>query len=143
MEGTPFKTPQTTHRQFQFHDNGATSDSEESVASSTSDNGEISLVAEFDDLMRAHESLYRSKMETEAAFLDFVDQAKLLNLQLFEAKDECQRLKDLLEKRVCEVSDLENKLRKARKLLDLEKANTRNARKERNEYVSSSIIYSI
>ncbi|XP_063925779.1 rac GTPase-activating protein 1-like isoform X2 [Zophobas morio] len=151
MCDTPFKTPlpyRTPKADFDrdFYPEKIHSDSEESVASSNSDNagsggtqssnGEISLVAEFDDLVRFYRCFRSKKLETEFAFADFVEQVKQLYVNYYGAIDECRRLQSLLDAKVHECSDLDHKLLTARKLLDKEKHNTRVARREKDELAS-------
>jgi Rac GTPase-activating protein 1 len=139
----PFRTPRPELDRDFYNGEKMTSDSDESVVSSNSDNagsaytqssnGEISLVAEFDDLMRFYRPFRSSKLQTESAFLDFVEQVKLLYVEYFQALDECRRLQGALDAKTQENTDMEHKLMKARKLLDIEKQCTRNARRERDD----------
>jgi hypothetical protein len=147
----PFRTPRPELDRDFYNGEKMTSDSDESVVSSNSDNagsaytqssnGEISLVAEFDDLMRFYRPFRSSKLQTESAFLDFVEQVKLLYVEYFQALDECRRLQGALDAKTQENTDMEHKLMKARKLLDIEKQCTRNARRERDDLVSCLFLF--
>lgn len=113
------------------------SDSEESTCSSdnpgaaaSSENGELTIVAEFDDLMRAVKQ--QRCDEIEDAFLEFAEQAKEMNLQWNLAVQECQRLNALIEKKTQEFHDLEYKLAQARKLLDQQTQLRKKAEHERD-----------
>lgn len=97
------------------------SDSEESTCSSagtqgSSENGELTIVAEYDDLMRGVRKRRRSKIED--AYLEFADQVKEICTQWHLAVQECQRLQALLDRKTQECHDVEVKLVQARKLLD-------------------------
>ncbi|RZB89838.1 rac GTPase-activating protein 1 [Asbolus verrucosus] len=147
--GTPFKTPlphrtpKSEHGKDFYATGKTSSDSEESVSSNSDKNaesvftpssdGEISLVAQFDDIARTYRQIRSSKKETESAFLSFIEQIKVLFVEYYQAFSECKRLQDLVERKTEDCTDLEHKLMKARKLIDQEKLNTRNARKERDD----------
>lgn len=157
MCDTPFKTPlphRSTYKtelnkECLFSEKG-TSDSDESVASSNSDylgsgssNGDISLVAEFDDFMRYFRPLRSGELQTQLAFIEFVEQVKQFYINYFEVINECKRLQTKLETTVNERSDLEYKLLMARNMLDQEKQKTRNVKKERNDLVDTTVFFSI
>nr|XP_022910102.1 rac GTPase-activating protein 1-like [Onthophagus taurus] len=132
--GTPvhrqFKTP-TAKRKLKT-DTGTVkrckSDSEdsissnpESVASSSKDRevNVLSLVALFDELMRSIRKLNNAEIEDH--FMSNVEHFILLTEKWRESNVECQRLQIELDKKTHELSDVENKLSLARKLLDQEK----------------------
>ncbi|EFA01222.2 rac GTPase-activating protein 1 [Tribolium castaneum] len=141
----PYRTPRADLNRDMFVEKGA-SDSDESVASCNSDNmgsgsgqssnGDISLAAQFDDLMRSYRPFRNNELETLPAFMEFVEEVKLLYVDYFQALDEINRLKNVLDNKVVECSDLENKLHTARKMIDKEKLMVRTARKERDELAS-------
>lgn len=97
----------------------------------------LSIVAEFDDLVRCVRQ--QRCDEVEDAFLHFAEQVEGVFGKLREARDECQRLQELLDKRTHDFSDSEGKLHLARHMLDKEKKNTRLAMEERDAYVSISV----
>lgn len=115
-----------------------TSDSEESTASGggTSD-GELSIVAEFDDLLRSMRQ--RRCSEVEDAFLEMAEQLQELQMLWQNAVQECLRLRTVLDEKTQNISDLEYKLSLARKLLDEQKRHTRRAEDEKRELVSCAI----
>lgn len=134
-----FKTPTALYHKGTSSDSDSSVSSEKSTQSNgaaSSNGGEISIVAEFDDLMRVHKQIRSDKLLVECSFLDFIEQTKTLYKEYCSAVEECRRLQTCLDGKVHECSDLELKLTKARKLLDQEKGHTRNAKKERDDLVS-------
>ncbi|RZC31762.1 RhoGAP and/or C1 1 domain containing protein, partial [Asbolus verrucosus] len=139
---TPFKrplpnfTPRSQDASEKLH-----SDSEESVSSNSDSNTrsaseETSLVSDFDDILRIYRKIRADKIKSEGAFIDFVEQTKSLYLTYCRTIEECKKLQDLLEKKTHDCNDLEYKLKKARGLIDTEKANTRKAEKERDDFAA-------
>lgn len=116
------------------------SDSEESTKSSTSvENGlcngdALSLVAEFDDLIRLMKQ--RRVDEVESAFIDFIEQTNEMRNQYDRSIKECRRLQGLLEQKTQELSEMENKLLIARRLLDKEKKENKKIIYERDRMVT-------
>lgn len=107
------------------------SDSEESSTNNECyTNTNLTLVAEFDDIMR-HVKHSRNN-EVEDAFLQFVEQTAAIFDRYQEAVKECRRLQEQLDRKTHEFGDLESKLLHARRLLDKEKMNTRRAEEERD-----------
>lgn len=119
-------------------------DSDESTASSGSTDPatsgapnlsrDLSLVAQFDDIIRLYKQ--RPNESVEKVFYYVVEQSIEMLGQWRVATDETRRLQVELDKKNHELSDLENKLSVARKLLDQEKRNTRKAEDERDVFVS-------
>lgn len=119
---------------------GEKCESDDSVASSlsnpttaSSENGELTIVAEFDDLMRCVR--HRRCNEVEDAFLELAEQLKEMQAEWQVAVQECQRLRSALDAKSQDCSDLESRLKMARKFLDQEKKHTRRAEKEKEELV--------
>lgn len=79
----------------------------------------LSLVAQFDDLMRCVWGLLNND-ETEA-FLAIVLNFEEFCLKGIEAEKECQRLQSELNKQMLTISNLEKKLSHARSMYDTEK----------------------
>lgn len=117
------------------------SDSDESTASSldnvgtggSSDGGELSIVAEFDDLMRCVR--HQRNRETEDSFLEVCERLKEMQMAWQAALQECQRLRAALDEKTQDCSDLEGKLSLARKLFDQQKRSTKKAEEEKAELV--------
>ncbi|KAK4872799.1 hypothetical protein RN001_014828 [Aquatica leii] len=113
------------------------SDSEESTASSVSEagstgsNDNLSLVAEYDELMKCAKSLRHD--EVEDAFLCFIKQTGSMVAQFCTVQQECKRLQDSLAKTMNDYSELECKMSHARKLLDQERKRSRMFEAERDE----------
>ncbi|KRT82480.1 C1 domain containing protein, partial [Oryctes borbonicus] len=116
------------------------SDSEESTASTGSSDtanvvtsnvrSDLSIVAQFDDIIRLYKQ--RPNQTVEKAFYNVAEQTKGMCEQWRVAVEEARRLQTELDKKNHELSDLDNKLTVARKLLDQEKKNTRKAEDERD-----------
>lgn len=154
MCDTPFKTPLPYRSERTFRSDlnrdmfgeKAASDSDESIASSNSDNvgsgatqssnGDISLVAHFDDLRRNNRRFRCSYLELLPAYIDTAEEAKFFLIDYYEAVNECRRLQSVLDSKILECSDLEHKLVTARQMIDKEKKMVRTARKERDDLVS-------
>lgn len=112
------------------------SDSDESTASScanggpgSGDSGELTIVAEFDDLMRCLR--HRRNSDVENVFLATVEKMKDMDMHWQAAMQECQRLQAALDEKMQACSDLEGKLNLARRLLDQQKRHTKRAEEER------------
>lgn len=138
----PYNTPKSydSNREVFATPLGAEkTDSDESTvsttASSSDNNGELTIVAEFDDLMRCVK--HRRCSEVEDAFLELAEQLKEMQMQWQVAVQECQRLRAALDDKTQDCSDLESKLKIARKLLDQEKRHTRRAEEEKEQLVSN------
>lgn len=133
---TVFKTPYSlrTPKYTENTPKRETSSSDESISSSNGgDPGNLSIVAEFDDFMRLIKQ-YRND-NVECVFLNFVRQSKEMGSQYQIAVRECRRLQELVDGKTRILSDLENKLSVARKLLDQEKRLTRRAEEEKYNLV--------
>lgn len=141
----PYNTPKSydSNREvFATPIGGEKTDSDESTTSSSShptssENGELTIVAEFDDLMRYVR--YRRCNEVEDAFLELAEQLKEMQMQWQVAVQECQRLSSALEQKTQDCSDLESKLQIARKLLDQEKRHKRRAEEEKEQLVKQNL----
>ncbi|KAJ8914407.1 hypothetical protein NQ315_017501 [Exocentrus adspersus] len=113
------------------------SDSDEStVASDTGSaysttSGDLTIVAQFDDLMRLLKQKRDQKMEK--AFGVFVENIKILWTEWHIAISECQRLQNALDSRTQELTEMEKRLNVARQLLDTEKKKRTQAWQERDE----------
>lgn len=149
-----YQTPSTPHFKTPLPPNsnqdifatpmgGETSDSEESIASSSdgvashgtasSKSGELAILEEFDDLMRCVR--HRRCNEVEDAFLEQAGHMKEIHMQWQIAVRECQRLQSLLDVKTVEYNKLEWKLGVAQKVLDQEKKKTREVEREADELV--------
>lgn len=139
---TPHKTPSARDYEKECYTQKTdASDSEESTASngssdpaSTNIRSELSIVAQFDDLIRLYKQ--RPNPTVEQIFYSFVEQTKGIVERWRIATEESRRLQIELDKKNHELGDLENKLTVARKLLDQQKRNTRKAEDERDVFVS-------
>lgn len=142
----PYQTPKSmdSDRDCYFTPGKGPSDSEESTHSnsddaasagtgSSRDRGELTIVAEFDDLMRCVRQ--QRCDEVEDSYLEFAEQVKEMRAQWQLAVQECRRLQGLLDKKTHDFSDLESKLAHARQLLDQEKRHTKRAEEERDVLV--------
>lgn len=123
------------------------SDSEESTKSSNSNDNEIfiatplrsngiealSLVAEFDDLVRMLKQ--KRSNDVEDKFIDYVEQTLSISNLWDRSVKECRRLQGLLELKTQELTDMENKLLIARRLLDKEKKEKKRIEDERDRMV--------
>ncbi|KAF5279961.1 hypothetical protein FQA39_LY18182 [Lamprigera yunnana] len=131
------KTPKPLKPGRFFTPSREMSDSEESTKSTESETAnscnseDLSIVAEFDDLMRLCKLLKFDN--THEKFIEFVANAQIINEQLIKVSAECQRLQGESVKMTHEYSDLESKLFHARKLLDQEKKLSRKLEDERSE----------
>lgn len=105
------------------------------VISSTSDNGELSIVAEYEDLIRCIK--HRRNDEVEDTLLEMAEQLLEVVKRWEIAVQECERLCGDLEKKTQDCSDLENKLKIARKLLDQERKHAWRAEEEKEQLVSN------
>lgn len=141
----PYSTPRTYESSRDMYATPLTreeitSDSDESTASGPSNvggassDGELSIVAEFDDLMRCMRQ--RRCSEVEDVFLEMAEQLQELQTLWQNAVQECLRLRAVLDEKTQNNSDLEYKLSLARKLLDEQKKHTRRAEDEKRELVS-------
>lgn len=116
------------------------SDSDESTSASdtgsadTGSSSDLTIVALFDDLMRLIKQKRDEKVEE--AFRIFAENMKVLYTQWQVTVSECQRLQIALDIRTQEFSEIERHLNVARRLLDEEKKKTRQAKQERDEFVS-------
>lgn len=118
------------------------SDSEESThsenagsACASSENGEINIVAEFDDLMRTLRQRKRGIKEAEACLLTLGEQMTEVCRDWKNAVDECHRLQVALNDKTKECSDLAHQLCQARLLLDQEKKRKQKVIDERDQLV--------
>ncbi|KAI4470036.1 rac gtpase-activating protein 1 [Holotrichia oblita] len=136
----PHKTPSAKdyEKECYTHKTDA-SDSEESVGSNGSSEAanfnirsELSIVAQFDDLLRLYKQ--RPNLAVEQIFYSFVEQTKGIIDRWRIATEESRRLQTELDKKNHDLGDLENKLTVARKLLDQQKRNTRKAEEERDVF---------
>ncbi|GJQ77209.1 hypothetical protein Trydic_g14879 [Trypoxylus dichotomus] len=136
-----YKTPKTKDYEKEYYaPKSEHSDSEESTASTGSSDpactatpsmrSDLSIVAQFDDIIRLYKQ--RPNQMVEKIFCSVVEQTKGMCEQWRVAIDESRRLQIELDKRNHELSDLENKLTVARKLLDQEKKNTRKVEEQRD-----------
>lgn len=110
-------------------------DSDESTATtnSSSENGELTIVAEFDDLLRCLR--HQRCKDVEDAFKEMAEQMNEMQMQWRIAVQECKRLRVVVEQKTQDCSDLEGKLKIARRLLDQEKKHTRRTADEKEQLV--------
>lgn len=134
----PYSTPKsmTSERDVFYTPRKDFSDSDESTTSSAStgistESGELTIAAEFDDLMRAVGQ--RRSSEAENVLISVLEVGRDMGKRLKEAVDECQRLQLVLSNKTKELSDLTDKLQTARKLLDQEKKHSRQIEDERDQ----------
>lgn len=119
MCDTPFKTPNFTSRYERMKSRA--SDSEESIANSEDSSGsvELSIVAEFDDLIRSVKQKRNDHLLD--AFTNFAEQTKLLWELYNSAMKECTRLQAALDHQTEDYTEVNRSLTVARKMLDDEK----------------------
>lgn len=140
-----FKTPLPyTPKQPNF--DKQSSDSDESTSSTenagtagSSENGELTIVAEFDDLMRAVRQ--QRCDEIEDAFLEFAEQSKEMSIKWNQAVQECQRLQASLEKKTQECHDMEANLEHARSMLHRQMQMRKKTEHERDRLVCILCFY--
>ena len=117
------------------------SDSEESTTSETpsdnSNNGnELTLLAEYDEYLRLLNQEIKEIVTSRDVLPELTESLGEALTRLKFAKEENQRLQMELDRKTQETSDLESKLNMARKLLDLEKKNTRKVEADKTILVS-------
>lgn len=88
---------------------------------------ELSIEAEFDDLMNDYEFELDDLGE---CFLRFAEVQQLCHIEWQKSIDECKRLQTELDKANHDIGDFANKLNHARKMLDQEKKMTRRVKEE-------------
>lgn len=145
---SPYKVPKLKDSEKEYYAiKTEHSDSEESTTSNASSDTatdpckntrSLSIVAEFDDLIRIYKQ--RPNLTVEKLFYNMFKQTKSMCEQWRIAVDESRRLQMELDKKNHELSDLDNKLTVARKLLDQEKRNTRKAEEERDNLVCNKAL---
>ncbi|KAF7266136.1 hypothetical protein GWI33_020506 [Rhynchophorus ferrugineus] len=107
----------------------ASGHSEASSASAVS-NGDLSIVAMFDDLMRFMRN--RRDEKIEAAFLSLAEDTKMILEKYSEAIAQCEKLQNIIDLKVRENSELEIRLNRARHLLDEERRKTQKVYREKD-----------
>lgn len=112
---------------------------DEAESSSTSDGG-LSLVAEFDDLTRAFDSQQKDSVNVYDSYVNFVQETTNLCKEWNTAIQECRRLKVVLDERTRIISDLESKLESAKNLVDQKNKHIRFVEDERNYLVCSHLF---
>nr|XP_023015499.1 rac GTPase-activating protein 1-like [Leptinotarsa decemlineata] len=126
----PFKTPLSA-----LHVARCTSDSEESSASdygssTGGSNGELTIVALYDEYKRLIDQKLEDKFRMVESYLNFAEETKLMHLELKKALTECQRLQNVLNDKVLENTELQKSLCNARGLLDAEKKKRKHVEQE-------------
>lgn len=100
------------------------------VTKNTGNPPQLSLLAHYDEIIRAFEEYFEDDITAE--FLEFAEHQELCRIEWLKSINECKRLQSDLEKANHEIGDYSNKLRNARKILDQEKKLRRRAEEERD-----------
>ncbi|KAB0792708.1 hypothetical protein PPYR_14667 [Photinus pyralis] len=134
MHKKQYKTPKPSKMRATPATARETTDSGESSTSCSSEssrnnNGELSIVAEYDAMIRTYKQ-YISFLDVTEEFEDFIEQAKGINMQWLKTKNEVERLR-MDNSKITE--DYEAKLQVARRMLDQEKRRSRRLEDERDE----------
>lgn len=103
-----------------------------SDSSDCSDPGELSIVAEFDELMAAYDEELDDEITFQIYLQEFVQKQAKVHALWQKSMEECTRLQKELDKANYDIGDLSNKLNHARKLLDKETKIRRVTEEERN-----------
>lgn len=125
---TPFKTPK--HTPYRNHNKENDCVNSDSSSSSEPPQPQLSLVAEFDDIIRMVKQSRND--EVEDCFLRFAKQAEEMHVKWFEAVQECKRLQSVLGVKDAEISNISSKLNQARALVDHERKVSRKVEEERD-----------
>lgn len=108
--------------------------------SSTSDEN-LTLLAEYDDLIRYYDQEHEDSKDTYSSYKAFVRESAIMHKQWKAAVEECRRLKVCVYEKTSTISDLESKLDNARRLMDEEMKYSRSIEEERNILVNEILFY--
>lgn len=99
----------------------SSSESDETTSSSSLDGNNLSILAEFDEIVRGSNTVKQDRDEVLQSYIDFVKQTSNMKTQFESSVHECKRLRTVIEERTSIISDLESKLDNARRILDHER----------------------
>ncbi|XP_065210632.1 rac GTPase-activating protein 1-like [Planococcus citri] len=95
----------------------------------------VSLVYEYDDLIRCYEVLLENNLIKE--FLNYTKHQETLRLKTIESSNECKRLKICLDAAHKDITTLNSKLTAARKWLDSERLQRKQVESERDSLANT------
>lgn len=116
-------------------------DEASSTSSTGSDNDNLSLLAEFDEITRTARIVKHDRDEIYKSFTDIVGQFQNMLREQIAQMEECKRLKNVLDEKTQAISDLETQLSRARSILDEERKHKCLIEDERNYLVRTSSFH--